>query len=505
MKKYPIMLFLLATMLLTSIMLPVAVYSWQTNGVAITTAFGNQTQIKMVSDGAGGAIICWTDERAGATDKNIYAQRIDAQGNKLWSSADVAICVAIGSNQANPELIADGNGGAIIAWTDQRTDSGDIYAQKVNSSGNVQWTLNGVAVCAASGVQDYTQLVSDGQGGAIIAWEDKRYGAISYVFIQHVASSNGAGQWGANGKQVAGGSINKFIADVITDKANGAYILIKNNTANAMNLLFQHIDSTGTAQISGNGTEILDLDLYLSNIKAVHSSDNQIIIVGLNKLTNYDVWASKIDGSGVRQWGTDGVIVCNAEGYQEQVDILPTNTGGALVVWTDNRDGISDIYLQIIGSSGSLSAVNGTALINPPTSRAVSPGLCEDGEGGAFLVWMDNRTELSPNRYDIYYQHLDSTGALDTTLALTGEVLCNAPYTQYLDSTSGSIISNGYKGAIVVWNDLRTDGVTYDIYAGIVGEYPTGGGIPGYSIILIFPTIAIVALLLYKRQLKNIQ
>jgi len=504
MKKYPIMFFLLATMLLTSMMLPVEVYSWQTNGVAVTTAFGDQNLVQIVSDGAGGAIICWYDERAGAADRNIYAQRIDAQGNKLWGSTDVAISVVIGSNQDEPKITADGNGGAIIAWKDMRTGSGDIYAQKVDSAGNVQWTLDGVAVCTASSTQDKIQIVSDGLGGAIIAWEDDRNVAVSYIFIQHVASSNGAGLWGTNGKQVAGGSINKYLADMLSDKANGAYIFIQNNTANAMNLIFQHLNSTGTAQISGNGTEILDLDSYLTNIKAVHSSDNQLIIAGCNKMSDYDVWATKIDGSGARQWGADGVTVCNAEKTQEQVDVLPTTTGGAFVVWTDNRDGEYDLYLQMIGTSGSLLAINGTTLINLPTSRAIRPNLCTDGEGGAFLVWMDNRTELYYQWFDIYYQHLDNTGALDTTLALTGEVLCNAAYSQIILEYE-PCVSNGYKGAIVVWTDLRADGSTRDIYAGLVGAYPADdGGIPGYSVVLIFPTIAIVALLLRKRQLKNL-
>jgi len=50
-----------------------------------------------VSDGAGGAIITWTDHRLGASS-DIYAQRVDAAGVRKWivsgDSNGVAITMA---------------------------------------------------------------------------------------------------------------------------------------------------------------------------------------------------------------------------------------------------------------------------------------------------------------------------------------------------------------------------------------------------------------------------
>lgn len=46
---------------------------------AICTEINDQTEPTIVSDGSGGAIIVWTDYRAG-TYSDIYAQRIDANG-----------------------------------------------------------------------------------------------------------------------------------------------------------------------------------------------------------------------------------------------------------------------------------------------------------------------------------------------------------------------------------------------------------------------------------------
>ncbi len=46
--------------------------------------------------------------------------------------------------------------------------------QEVSSSGGIEWTNNGVAICTAIGDQIAPQLCSDGSGGAIITWFDTR-------------------------------------------------------------------------------------------------------------------------------------------------------------------------------------------------------------------------------------------------------------------------------------------------------------------------------------------
>ena len=75
-----------------------------------------------------------------------------------------------------PTIVSDGSGGAIITWQDYRNGNNDIYAQRINAGGTVQWTLNGVAICTETHSQTYPTIVSDGSGGAIITWQDDRNG-----------------------------------------------------------------------------------------------------------------------------------------------------------------------------------------------------------------------------------------------------------------------------------------------------------------------------------------
>ncbi len=72
-------------------------------------------------------------------------------------------------DQIDPMIVSDGLGGAIISWTDYRTGTtADIYAQRVNSTGAVQWTATGVIICTSANDQIKSQLVSDGNNGAYI-------------------------------------------------------------------------------------------------------------------------------------------------------------------------------------------------------------------------------------------------------------------------------------------------------------------------------------------------
>jgi len=73
--------------------------------------------------------------------------------------------------QEDPDVAAV-NGGWIVAWIDFRTDTtGDVYAQKLDASGNLLWNATGVVVdsflapefCAVNEVT--VRVVHDGQGG----------------------------------------------------------------------------------------------------------------------------------------------------------------------------------------------------------------------------------------------------------------------------------------------------------------------------------------------------
>jgi len=89
---------------------------------------------------------------------------LSSNAHAQWQPDGVPICTAA-SSQFGPKIVADGSGGAILAWYDGRSGTFDypIYAQRVNAAGVSQWPANGVALTVAGG--DFT-IVADGSGGA---------------------------------------------------------------------------------------------------------------------------------------------------------------------------------------------------------------------------------------------------------------------------------------------------------------------------------------------------
>jgi hypothetical protein len=146
---------------------------WTAEGVPVCTADGDRADVRMIADGGNGAIITWDDGRPGASGQDIYAQRISASGVPQWTPGGAPVCRAT-AGQYYPELVSDGASGAIIWWNDQRTPSG-TYAQRLDAAGHGRWAPDGIPVSLNYGYP--VRGISDGSGGAILAWSDSRSGS----------------------------------------------------------------------------------------------------------------------------------------------------------------------------------------------------------------------------------------------------------------------------------------------------------------------------------------
>lgn len=93
-------------------------------------------------------------------------------------------------------------------------------------------------------------------------------------------------------------------------------------------------------------------------------------------------------------WGTNGIVVSNATGYQGSPRIITDNAGGIIVVWTDQRSGFQ-VYGQKFNSSGVAQwTANGKAL--SPVSHGVN-AILADGSGGLFFVTQSHAFHVDSN------------------------------------------------------------------------------------------------------------
>ena len=133
------------------------------DGIRVAIGDYAQTQPSIATDGDGGLLVVWRDYRYDQND--IFAQRLDESGQSLWDQQGTAVCVNLG-NKEYAECISDGSGGLITAWHDWRDYNYDIFAQRIERYG--YW---GYPSATISSVQD----ISGDQGGSVrLSWAASR-------------------------------------------------------------------------------------------------------------------------------------------------------------------------------------------------------------------------------------------------------------------------------------------------------------------------------------------
>jgi hypothetical protein len=382
---------------------------WTVNGVAVCTATGDQDVPMLVADGAGGAIVTWYDFRSGTED--IYAQRFNAAGVAQWTANGVAICTAVGS-QVFPVLVSDGAGGAIIGWQDNRNGSSpDIFAQRVNAAGATQWTANGVAVCTSGGSQTAPTIASDGSGGAILAWTDARSGTLD-IYAQRV---NGAGTtlWTLNGASLCNATSDQYTQTMIADGAGGAIVCWEDGRGSSgFDIYAQRVNAAGVTAWQGNGLAVCAASIDQTYpVIATDGSGGAIIAWqdSRNGPTNVDIYAQRVSANGAPQWLANGVGVRVTTNSASTPQICADGFGGAIITWPDFRNGAIDVYAQRVSGAGSpMWDPNGMA-ISTAAGNQNGPVVVTDGAGGAVFAWQDNRALAAS---DIYAQRIDSFGNL---------------------------------------------------------------------------------------------
>ena len=431
--------------------------AWSSNtheNTAICTASGQQSSLQIVSDGAGGVIIAWEDTRNVHFD--IYAQRIDAHGNVLWKKDGVSICSAP-ENQNRPRIVSDGSGGAIITWHDVRNgiSNSDIYAQHIDADGNVQWTKDGIPVCAVANAQNSPCIATDGAGGAIIIWQDFRTNYAD-LYAQRI-NKNGESLWAKDGVLVCGTSGAQSAPVVVVDGVGGVIVVWQDFRRTYADIYAQRVDGSGKTAWERSGVALCNAPGHESfPVITGNGAEGAIVAWVDTRNGNNDVFAQQVDGNGTVQWLTNGIPVCTVSGNQNYPVMVSDGAGGAILAWWDMRSGDFNIYAQRIDLTGNALWVKDGLAVCVEANIQNCAYISSDGSGGAIISWNDNRVSA----FDVYVQRVDPKGLAKWNN--NGVAVSTAFDTQCFPVT----INDGTGGAIIIWQDSRDSDKSYwDVYA----------------------------------------
>lgn len=424
---------------------------WTTTGVAICTETNTQLYEEIASDGSGGAIITWEDWRSG--NKDIYAQRVDSDGSVAWTANGIAVC-NVALDQTQPQIISDGSGGAVMCWQDYRNGNSDIYAQGIDANGNAQWGDNGLAICTDTTVQEHDQLVLTTGGDVVLVWSDYRNGAARDLYAQKV-SSVGSTLWTANGVAVCQADNQQGWSKIVSDSQGSVIIAWQDYRNITWDVYAQKVDINGNAVWTDDGIPVCTAVINQGTVALVHDGNGGAIIVWEDTRSNVssNIYAQLINANGIAEWTADGIPLYTVTTEQDVPSIVTDGKGGGIVLWQDQRDTTNwDLYAQRVDGKSILYLPEGTTrlgtegtspcnfqefvLIQNPTSASATVSVTYM-RAGEDIVEGDDLTVGATSRETIWLNNVSGVDNNDVSVELSSDTTIFAERAMYWNGFAG--------------------------------------------------------------------
>ena len=468
--RWPISLVIVITIIAVSVALALTQH----------TAPG-ELPIQAVSDGSDGAIVAWQN------NKGIYVQRIGPSGQLLWEKDGIQVCVntadidIFGLPRTHFILTTDGTGGAIVTWEDRRnlTDDRDdptyydplpVYSQRISTNGELLW---GDAIITGTTERiggSFTQVVPDGTGGAIVAWNDFQpvFRALhdDFLRLQKIAP-DGRRLWGDEGLLVVASSPYRPLTAeeiasgikgtihrswptyegyhrIVSDGSGGAIVFwgVEEGMSGLHTTYAQRVDRRGEFIWQDNGVSV-----YTGGstpISAISDgAGGAIFVITGNESSPTRIRRISADGK------LYGVAILQVK-YAPQ--LISDGFGGVIYPeiidrprYGDFRNRQLSLYVQRLDDKGKKQWMEKPVITTEIGQYDLQNDIASDGSGGAIIAWRTwQKEQIVGGR--IFIQKLDAEGNFMWSEA--GKELLTAPGLKYKGSPS--ILSDGSGGAIVI-------------------------------------------------------
>jgi hypothetical protein len=301
-------------------------------GFPISTAAGNQTSPVVAYYGPH-YLVVWDDSRWGEADHDIYGSAVTTAGQAL-DTGGAPFSIAPG-DQRYPAIVSEGPRGLVV-WSDGRAGAGslrDIWGTRWDSTTVGVQDPAGLAISTAAQGQDRPAVTSYGSG-YLVAWEDNRIANTDLGDIYGARVTAAGAVLDPAGVPLATGAPRQLTPSLAFD---GTYALVA---------WTQRTTSSGPWDLRG---------------------------------ARWDPAAGVID--------VGGLAISTAGGDQHSPAV--TVNGGFLVLWTDTRRGLADVYGARVATNGTVKDPDGFFV----TSGGFFPGVTK-GPGSKSALTYDRNGDI---------------------------------------------------------------------------------------------------------------
>jgi len=323
---------------------------------AITTS-NNQNNPDIAIDENCNIYVTWDDDRNGNQD--IYYQKYDSSAPvpvDLWAGSKKINVTHQSADQNFPQVFVNASSTfEYIVWEDNDADAGDIFAQKFDPNGLKIWSseiqINTDPVGAVQSIPkiQIDHITVDFNEKIYFIWYDNRDGN-NNIYGQSY-NSDGIQLWASDvlisSESPAADQINPSF--VLSKDDNFLYVVWQDNRNGDYDIYMQKFDTAGSSvwanQLKVNsdtGTAIQE-----NSVVAEDNNGDFYIVWQDNRNGNLDIFMQKVDTDGIKLIEFDVRINSNVSGDQENPDILINPDGFLIIVWQDNSDGDYDIEAAV--------------------------------------------------------------------------------------------------------------------------------------------------------------
>lgn len=374
----------------------------------------------IVADGEGGLVLAFTDIRLGG-DLDVYAYRLDAQGNFLWGTTGVAL-----SNnsdfEANPKLARLSDGDFAVSWSrSPASGPGSVHVQRLDRNGVPQYPGQGLEIVGAGNEKPAFSAVAASDAGSVIVAYVRD--TATFASPRHLRAQKfdvaGNALWNAGAPLVVYDAASMPIAyqpQVIAADGGGAIFAWHSSIGSFFDSYIQRVDAAGSELYPLNGL-LVSTEASRSKLEpqiAVAGSGGDCWVAFNKRNSAQSQWASclqRISIGGTRLYGDSGIELLPFNSIPKQSERISTVGNDVVVLSLEQSNAPLQglrLFAWRVDASG--------AFIWQPVVRELSSVLstkdklvmAADSSQVVRVAWDDGRNDSG----DIYGQNIDLDGTL---------------------------------------------------------------------------------------------
>ncbi len=378
------------------------------NGILVSGNPQNSSLVDwdMIADNNNNCILTFTDIRSGGTI-NPFAYMISSSGVQMWGPNGIALSDSINSFQPNPKVVQTSDGNYVFFW---RIGSGPqkLALQKINAAGVKQWGASPIIWTSGTTENyDWPAIVPSDNGSVIVMFSGYTGSFISpanYRIYSQKVSSAGTRVWNGTQDTVYSlGRVSGFYTPRLFSDGNNGAVYCWHDDRNSVNLTTGYVqrkNSAGAIQFPVNGTAVSGnaSNNHFAPVAAYMPATGETFVAWQEAnggQTQVGFYAQKINSSGVRQWGSDGIAIQSLGTDQVVAYTVMTKDTSAIICFNQSAAGGNNIIKATkMGTSGAYLWTGNIVTASSITSSKIRlNSVINPANSNSILCWQDKRND----------------------------------------------------------------------------------------------------------------